>query len=205
MPTQPIEHKVYSYAYKQPKRPQGDVDFPLAPEQSKKRHEAVPDSRGAVWNSIQNILSEIPKRDGNRLSFQDIIDYRNAMETEWDQAVDGDLKGLGVDMSVKFRLRHDASADDVTASTDHPDKARIDAYFVANPDRANEFRTIIQLGKLANVAENKLSPQDMGQTLQVEAMAWWYQSNMDTTSLFGGGGVIFGAGGSAYKGLDIRV
>ncbi len=205
MSTQPIEHKVYSYTHKQPRRPQGDVDFPLAPEQSKKRHVEVQDSRGAVRDRIKNILSEIPKRDGNRLSFQDIIDYRDALETEWDQTVGDDLKKFGVDMSVKFRLRHDAATNDVSASVDHPDKARIDAYFAANPDRADEFRTVIQLGKLVEVAENKLSPQDMNQTLQTEAMAWWYHSNMDTAALFNGGGVVFGAGSSAYKGVDILV
>jgi len=36
-------------------------------------------------------------------------------------------------------------------------------------------------------------------------MAWWYQSNMDTATLFTGGGIVFGMGSSAYKGLDIRV
>ena len=205
MPTQPIDHKVYSYAYKQPKRSQGDVDFPLAPEQSKKRHEEATDSRATVRDRIKAILSEIPKQGENKLSFQNIVDYRDVLETEWDETVNNDLKALGVDMSAKFRLMHDASTGDVVASNDHPDKGRIDAYFASNSERADEFRTIIQLGKLVNVAENKLSPQDMNQTLQPEAMAWWYQSNMDTASLFNGGGVVFGAGGSAYKGLDIRV
>lgn len=205
MSTQPIEHKVYSYTQKQRKRPQADVDFPLAPEQSKTRHEEAPDSKGTVRNHIQALLSDIPKGDGDRLSFQDVVNYRDSLETEWDQTVNSDLKAIGVDVTAKFRLMHDSSTGKATASSDHPDKARIDAYFAANPDRADDFEKIIQLGKLANVAENKLAPQEMQQTLQTEAMAWWYQSNMDTTSLFMGGGVVFGMGTSAYKGLDIRV
>jgi len=205
VPTQPIGNKVHSYAYKQPGRPRGGIDFPLAPEQSKTRHAEVPESKGVIRDRIQVILSDIPKRDGNRLSFQDVVDYRDSLKVEWDRGVGEELKALGVNMSVKFRLMHDSSTGGVTASSDHPDKARIDAYFAASQDRANEFRKIIQLGKLVSVAGNKLAPQEMQQTLQTEAMAWWYQANMDTTSLFTGGGVVFGMGNSTYKGLDIRV
>lgn len=205
MPTQRIEHNVYSYSQKQPRRPQSDADFPLAPESSKKRHGDVTDSSAAVRDRIQIILSDVPKRDGKTLSFQDVVDYRDTIETEWDRGIGDDLKELGVDMTASFRLMHDASSGKVRAIGDHPDKAKIDGYFESNPERADEFRIILQLGKLASVAQGKLTPKDMNQTLQIEAMAWWYQANMDTASLFQGGGVVFGAGGSAYKGLDIHV
>lgn len=205
MPTQPIGNNIHSYAYKQSKRSQENVDFSLAPEQSKTRHQEVSESKGAIRGRIQVILSDIPKRAGSRLSFQDVVDYRDNLKIDWDRGVSDDLKALGVNMSEKFRLMHDPGTGDVTASSDHPDKARIDAYFAANQDRADDFQKIIQLGKLVGVAENKLAPQEMQQTLQTEAMAWWYQANMDTASLFSGGGVVFGMDSSSYKGLDIRV
>ena len=88
---------------------------------------------------------------------------------------------------------------------DHGSREMITAYFATNPERALELGEVLQFGKLAGVAEGKLTPQDMSQTLQTEAMAWWYSSNMDTGSLFSGGGVLFGTSGVAYKGLDIRV
>lgn len=206
MPTQPVEHKVYNYSQPQPRRPQTDVDFPLGPEQSKNRQpEETPASKSGVRTHIESLLADIPKGEDGRLSFQDVVNHKDAVEAEWDQRVSADLEALGVDMSKRFRLMLDPGTGAVTASGDHPDKMRIDAYFAANEERADEFKNIVQLGRLASVAENKLSPDDMQQTLLPQAMAWWYQTNMDTSSLFTGGGVVFGAGGSAYKGLDIRV
>ncbi len=202
---QPIEHNVYNREYKPSRRLREDAEFSLAPEQSKKRHDKVSAVRGGVRNSIRNLLSEVSKSEDNRLTFRDIVDFSKSIESEWERAVSSDLKGLGVDMSVKFRLMLDASTGCVTASGDHPDKARIDAYFASTPDSSEGFRKIIQFGKLASVAESKLSPRNMNQEFHVEAMAWWYQSNMDTTSLFAGGGLVFGNGSSVYRAVDIRV
>ncbi|MGL1861587.1 MAG: hypothetical protein OCC46_03585 [Pseudodesulfovibrio sp.] len=205
MSTQPIEHKGYGYTYKKPRKPHEDVDFQLGPEQSKKRHEEVADSGPTIRDRIRNLLADVPRSDGTKLSFKDIVDHRDALEKDWDAAVAGDLTTLGVDMSVKFRLMHDPTTGEVQAHVDHPDKMKIDQYFASNPEMADDFENMLQLDKLIDVARRRLAPQEMDQTLEPEAMAWWFQTNMDTTSLFTGGGVIFGQGSSAYKGLDIRV
>lgn len=205
MATQPIEHKVYSYTYKKPRRPQEDVDFPLGPEQSKKRQDDAPQTGSGVRGHIRALLANVPRRDDGRLSFKDVADYRDAVEAGWDRSVNAALTGLGVDVSRPFRLMTDPSTGAVTAGSDHPDKGRIDNYFASNQDKAEEFTRIIQLGKLVDTSDKRLTPDEMEQTLPLDAMAWWYQTNMDNGALFKGGGVVFGAGGSAYKSLDIRV
>lgn len=205
MSTQPIEHKGYGYTFKQTRRPQEDVDFPLGPDSSKKRQDEPVEPRATVRDHIRTLLADIPRKDGNRLSFNDIVNFRDSMEKDWDAVVASDLKGLGVDMSQKIRLMHDPATGSVTSGSDHADKMKVDQYFASNPDMADDFETILQLGKLVDVAQRKLTPEQMDQTLDGEAMGWWYQSNMDTATLFTGGGIVFGMGSSAYKGLDIRV
>lgn len=187
------------------KRTREDVDFPLGPETSKKRQEDVGDAKKTMRDHIRMLLSEIPGGADNRLSFKDVADHTDAREKDWDAAVSGDLKAIGVDMSRRFRLMHEPGSDNVLAGSDHPDKTRIDQYFASNPEMTRDFDTILQLGKLVDVANRKLSRQEMEQPINADAMAWWYHSNMDTASLFTGGGVVFGTGGSTYKGLDIRV
>ena len=164
MSTQPIEHKGYGYTFKQTRRPQEDVDFPLGPETSKKRLEDPTEPQATVRDHIRSLLADVPKQDGNRLSFKAIVDYRDIMEKDWDAVVSGDLQGLGVDMNRKFRLMHDPVTGQVTAGNDHPDKAKIDQYFALNPEVADDFKTVMQLGKLVDVAERKLTPDEMNQT-----------------------------------------
>lgn len=205
MSTQPIEHTGYGYSFKQTRKAQEDVDFPLGPELSKKRQEIPAEPRTTVRDHIRTLLEDVPKQDGSRLSFNDIADYRDSLKQDWDAVVTSELSGLGVDLGQKFGLMLDPTTDRVTVSDDHPDAMKIDQYFESNPEMGHDFETVLQLGKLVDVAERKLSPQQMDQTLETEAMAWWYQSNMDTATLFTGGGVVFGMGSSAYKGVDIHV
>ncbi len=205
MSTQPIEHKGYGYTLKQSRKPHEDVDFPLGPEQSKKRQEESGEQGGGLRARILAILSEVPKSESGRLSFQNILDHRDVLEKVWNDTVARDLAAGGVDMSQTFSLVFAPGTGSVTSSTDHPDKIKIDQYFASNPDMVDDFEHVLQLGKLVDVAERKLAPNEMGQTLRSDAMAWWYQSNMDGASLFAGGGTVFGTGASAYKSLDILV
>nr|WP_287410612.1 hypothetical protein [Pseudodesulfovibrio sp.] len=204
MSTQPIEQTVQGYTYKRPKRTQGEADFSLGPEQSKKRQETDADTQGSVRDHIRALLSKVADVGDDRVSFKAVSDYHDALQSGWNRDVSDDLADLGVNVSAPFRLSYDP-AGGVTVAGDHPHREMINAYFSTNPARVNELGEILQFGKLAGVAESRLSPQDMEQTLQTEAMAWWYASNMNTTSLFTGGGMMFGAGGVAYKGLDIHV
>ncbi|QJB55145.1 hypothetical protein [Pseudodesulfovibrio sp. zrk46] len=205
MSTQPVEHKGYGYTFRQTKKQPEDVGFPLGPETSKKQQADAAEPAATVRERVRALLADVPKSGEGRLSFRDIVNYRDSQEKDWEALATHDLRGLGVDTERSFRLMHDPSTGLVTASNDHPDKARIDQYFASNQEVADEFKSVLQLGKLVDVAERKLTPEQMDQTLDSEAMGWWYQSNMEASALFSGGGIIYGAGSFAYKGIDIRV
>lgn len=158
-----------------------------------------------IRNDIQRYLSEVPKGEDGKLSFKDVDDYREGLEKEWDEAVKADLKKLGVDVSKEFPLSYDPTTGKVTVSGDHPDKALIDKYFEANPDKVEEFEKIVQLGKLTAVSNANFSPMELRQTIQQQSMAWWYEDNSDPTTWFNGGGMLVAQGQTSYTGLDLRV
>lgn len=205
MSTQPIGHKEYSFTYRKPKKTYEDAEFSLQPEQSNNRQVTEESTSVSGRDRIRAILSDIPLRGGEKLSFYDVKSYRDSLEKDWDARVAGDLATIGVDTDRKFRLTLDPAVGSVVASGDHPDKSKIDMYFQTDTDAADDFESILQLGKLVDVAERKLSPTDMETELTPEAMSWWFDSNMDSSSLFTGGGIVFGVTGSSYQGLDIRV
>lgn len=204
MSTQRIEHAVQGYTYQRPKKARADVDFPLGPEQSKKRQEDAADSDGDVRGHVQALLAQVPGNTKNWIAFADVVAHHEALQAQWNREVDNDLSDLGVNTQVPFRMIFDP-AGTVTVAGDHPDKDMIERYFSTNPARVRELGDILKFGRLASAAENMLASSEMGQPLKIEAMAWWYSSNMDTSSLFSGGGMLFGAGGTVYRGLDLRV
>lgn len=158
-----------------------------------------------MGREIMSYLSAIPKGEDNKLSFQDVDDYRTTLETEWDVAVMADLDALGVDISQQFPLTYDPATNKVTVNGDHPDKAVVDKYFEDNPDKVDEFEKIIQLGKLTKVADSQLSQTELTTSLQQQAIGWWFEDNTDPTSWFEGGGLMAGTGMASYTGLNLTV
>ena len=159
----------------------------------------------SMGQDILGYLSKIPKGDDGMLSFQDVDDYLGELETLWDASVMADLEKLGVDITQQFPLTYDTTTGKVTVSSDHKDKEIIDKYFKDNPDRVADFETIVQLGKLTNTAEDKLSQDMMTTNLQLESLAWWYEDNTDPTGWFAGGGMLAMGSGSSYLGLNLTV
>jgi hypothetical protein len=159
----------------------------------------------SMGQDILSYLSQIPKGEDGKLSFQDVDDYRDKLETFWDAEVMADLEELGVDITKQFPLTYDSNTGKVTVSGDHEDKEIIDQYFVDNPDKVGEFETIVQLGKLTTTAEDKLSMDMLNTNLQLESLAWWYQDNTNPTSWFEGGGMLAMSGMSSYLGLNMTV
>ncbi len=73
MSTQPIGHKGYGYTLKQSRKPREDVDFPLGPEQSKKRQDESGEQRGdGLRARIRALLADVSTDGGSGISFQDI-------------------------------------------------------------------------------------------------------------------------------------
>lgn len=169
MSTQPIGHKGYGYTLKQSRKPREDVDFPLGPEQSKKRQDESGEQRGdGLRARIRALLADVSTDGGSGISFQDILDHREMLERDWGDRMERDLRGLGVDMTRVFRLVNDPAAGSVTAGADHPDKMKIDQYFASNSEMVEDFERVLQLGKLSDTALRKLTVDEMGQELSVE-------------------------------------
>lgn len=204
MATQPIEHTGYTHAQPQTRKHRNGVDFLLGSEQSKNRQDMPGETACTACDSLASLVREV-SGDGEPLSFSDIISYRDGLERTWDREVRTDLFALGVDLSVPFRLVHDPVSGSVSASGDHPDKLKIDQYFISEQQQADDFKKRLSLDKLVDAAKRNLSSEDMNQPLDEEAMVSWFQNHMDTATLFSGGGIVFGRGQSAYRGLDMRV
>jgi hypothetical protein len=164
-------------------------------------------SKTGLTSEIYTLLDQIPKGDDNRLSFQDVEDYREDLGDQWDASVMADLEALGVDVSNEFMMSYDPDTGKVTVPDDTEGADVINQYFEDNPDKVEEFYTIIQLGKLTSTASSTLTQNELMTSLQQQSLAWWYADNTDPTSWFDGGGLLsLGEGStSSYTGLSLMV
>jgi hypothetical protein len=157
-------------------------------------------------SDISSVLDKIPKGDDNRLSFQEVQDYREKLGDKWDIEVMADLEALGVDVSNEFAMTYDPETGKVTVPDSTENAEIINKYFEDNPDKVEEFHTIIQLGKLGSTAASKLSQSQMMTSMQQQSLSWWYADNTDPTSWFEGGGLLAMNGSSgSYSGLNLFV
>lgn len=204
MSTQRIEQTVQGYTYQRPKKAREDVEFPLAPEQSKTRQDGDSGSGDGARGRIRSLLDRVEGDRDGAASFADVIACHESLQSGWNAAVGEDLAELGVNVGVPFRLMYDP-AGVVSVAGDHPDREMIESYFTANPGRVRELGDILQLGRLASTAETRLSRAELDRPMAAGAMTEWYAANLSPGTLFSGGGVLVGAGGTVYRGLDIRV
>ena len=160
-----------------------------------------------IGTEIMSLLSRVPKGNDDRLSFQDVEDYRETLGKAWDKVVMADLKALGVDVSQEMPMTYDVDTGKVTVASGTKGKAVIDQYFEDNPEVVSQFYDIVQLGKLTSTAESKLSQDQRIQNIKLQSMAWWYEGNTDVQSWFDGGGLLAlqGQGATSYTGLNLVV
>ncbi|XXJ18475.1 hypothetical protein ACR42D_02780 [Desulfovibrio caledoniensis] len=186
----------------------GSIEEKQLREQARKMDEESSKKAGSsgLASEISSILDQIPKGDDNRLSFQDVQDYREKLGDKWDREVMADLKKLGVDVSTEFAMTYDPETGKVTVPASTKNADIINKYFEDNPDKVKEFRDIIQLGKLTATASSQLSQSQMMTSMRQQSMAWWYADNTNPTSWFDGGGLLaMGGSSAAYSGLNLMV
>jgi hypothetical protein len=209
MSTQSIDSAGYGYTYQQLAKARQEA------EAAEKGQALLASGSGAasqtpsmsqVRERIEALLADIPRSNGDKLTFQDVADYRESRNKAWSERFEADMQALGVDTSIDIRLNLDAATGAVTAQKNHPDKAAIDKYFVDNPEMAEQFEEGVQLSKLTGTAERKLSTAELRQQLTTRSMAIWYEANSSASSLLSGGGMVMGQGTTAYAtSLDLRV
>ena len=203
MPTQPIEKTTRAQEYGVSEREANGTPFELHRDDECGREDASnpTEERSGLVEALLDLMADA---DG-LVSFQDVADYREALEDRWDRRVAADLTAAGVNVSRRFRLTLDDESGHVTANDEHPHSRLIDDYFRTTPDAAQEFQRLVQLGKLADAPRRRLTARAREERLPAAVVAAWYHRNMDTASLSLGGGLLFGQGRSTFTGLNIRV
>ncbi|PTN35582.1 hypothetical protein [Desulfonatronum sp. SC1] len=208
MSTQMIDSAVYGYSWQQA------ANFGQASEASQQTRTQTQQSGASfrqtslasqVRGQIESLLADIPRSIDNKLTFQDVIDYKSSQEKEWSERFKADMAAFEVNMTTSLSLRLDSSTGLIKANENHPDKAVVDQYFIDNPDMAEKFAKDVQLSKLTGIAERKLSPMELRQSLHAQNMAVWFESSLSNSFLLPSGGMVFGQAGTGYAGLDLRV
>ncbi|WP_022660699.1 hypothetical protein [Paucidesulfovibrio longus] len=154
---------------------------------------------------IDKLLEDVPVGSSGKLSFADVMDYRDKLRNEFEAIAKEDLEALGVDTERDFSLSYNATTGKVTVDSSHPDKAIIDKYFEDTPEMTEAFAKIVTLSKLTATAENKLSPTEFKRQMQTQAMAWWAEGNGSSDWFSGGGMMLSPAGMSMLAGVNIQV
>ncbi|MEG6550472.1 hypothetical protein V6C53_09565 [Desulfocurvibacter africanus] len=162
-------------------------------------------SGGKIRRQVEELLADVP-RQGDKLTFDDIKDYREERLEEFQKKVREGLEAMGVDLSTDLNLSYDANSGKVTAAN-HPDKAKVERFFESNPELTQEYADLLQLTKLTETADAKISPADMRRRIQSDMMSTWFSDN--TEDFFGGSLAMSLASVNsqvqAYTGLSLRI
>ncbi|WP_028571456.1 hypothetical protein [Desulfonatronum lacustre] len=205
MSTQAIDSAVYGYSWQQAVNSGQTAE---TAQQTRTQQSGASSGqtslKSQVRGHIESLLEDIPRSYG-KLTFQDVLNYKESREKEWSDSFKADMAALGVNTTTSLSLSLDPSTGLIEANGNHPDKAVVDQYFLDNPDMAEMFEKDVQLSKLTGIAERKLSPMELRQSLSMQNMAVWFESSLSSSSLFAGGGMVFGQAGTGYAGLDLRV
>lgn len=145
-------------------------------------------SKAAIREKIEKLLADVPKGSDGKLSFQDVIDYRDEQKEALKTEVLADLKELGVDTDTDIQLSYDESSGTVKVTNNHPDSKLIERYFKANPDMVEKYANLQSISNLASNAESNLTPQQIMAQYKAESLQNWFTDNSDddlfSTSLY---------------------
>jgi hypothetical protein len=193
MTTTPIESSGYGYTYQRS-------------TQAREESEAAQAESTKNTRRRDDLLSNVPRTSNGRLTFDSVINYRKGQEKAWDERFKADMAEKGIDTEKSgLSLSLDPSSGKVSANANHPNKAAIDQYFIDNPDMAEQFTENVQLGKLTSLAERKLTLPELRRSLSAQSMSIWFEASAGASSLYTGGGMVFGGGSASYAGLNMRV
>lgn len=154
-------------------------------------------TQSALLSTLSETLNAMGLGSNDSVRFNQILQYRNKIAAGFESKVKNDLKNLGVDEKVNFKLvmGEDGGIDVIT---DHEDKAKIEKYFKDNPDMVKLFQ---QIQSLTNVEEARkaqgIDVKSIRQRIQVESMTAWFANtgqNVSSIMDFTGGSTALMAG-----------
>ncbi len=127
-----------------------------------------------VISTLSALLSGMGLGSSDKVTFQDLLNYREDLRQNFEATVKKGLREKGVDEDVNFQVVSDGNGG-VKIITDSPDKAKIEAYFADNPKLVEQFN---QIEALTNVEaarkSSKLDVKAMRQRIEVESMTAWF-------------------------------
>ena len=124
--------------------------------------------------AIRQAMTTFGLGKNDRMTFASLNEARVMMEESFTAKVKDDLKELGVDENIKFRLVTNRQGGVDVIST-HADAEKIENYFRNNPDMVKKFQ---EIQALSNAEEaRKASGADIKairDRLQVESLVAWF-------------------------------
>jgi len=135
----------------------------------------------------------------DRVTFQTLMEYRDKLEDQFTAQVKNDLRKLGVDEEIEFRLSSGSDGTGLAVITDHQDKAVVEQYFADNPSMVRQFEQLQSLNKMEETRRSQgIDLKAIRTRLQMESMSAWFSGNA--------GFMAYAAGsGSWYNGLSTVV
>lgn len=169
--------------------------------------EKYPDTlHGQTRKQVDEMLDGIPY-EGDKLTMQDVINYRDSMRDELETTIRTDLEKLGVDLDQDIDLAYDQSSGLVQCSSDHPDADLINRYFKANPELCEQYAGALKLSRMTGLAEQEMTPAQLQASLQQSAVSIWWEASGAAAEQSGTlmGTLSQGSGMQTYQGLNVSV
>jgi hypothetical protein len=132
------------------------------------------DMVSSLSTAIKQAMSTLGLGKNDRVTFATLNEARAKMEDAFTSQVKADLRDLGVDEDIEFRLVTNSQGGVDVIST-HPDAGMVEKYFEDNPDMVERFQ---EIQAMSNVEEaRKASGYDIKairERIQVESMIDWF-------------------------------
>ena len=137
-------------------------------------YSSTSDMLGALSVAVKSAMSTLGLGKNDRVTFASLHEARIMLEEAFTAQVKDDLKKLGVDENIEFRLVTNNQGGVDVIST-HADAAKIEKYFRSNPEMVKKFQ---EIQALSNVEEARKTNGDnikaIRDRLQVESLVAWF-------------------------------
>lgn len=156
---------------------------------------------------LQKIINDMREAGYSAITFNDIDAYRKELEAKFTESVKADLAELGVDPEIEFTLVVDAYGA-VQVLSDHADKAVVEQYLKANPEKVEEFKEIQAMANLKRSAQKTADdPKTFKLSLQAEAIQAFFDATDSNNADYFSQIANFGSNGAAsyFLGLNQSV
>ncbi|GFM33670.1 hypothetical protein LN040_01595 [Desulfovibrio subterraneus] len=132
-----------------------------------------------IAREVEAALAGVEPDSNGRITFKQLEAHKGKMESEFAEKVKTDLRALGVDEKIEFRLVSDNNGG-VSVLSDSKDAALVERYFKANPKMVDEFNKIQMIGNFDRARQFQDRPvTDMRKEIQMQGAALFMSSAMN--------------------------